>query len=539
MNTKIHPDLKSADSLSGHKETTAYILFQKEELNAKKSRMECLLNQNFISKYGSKQPNSRINSFIKATVADFLDSYNNMSVAESMIESLESQIREISSKMRMDVQSKRNAVQQLMQQKSHSVSDLSASDYNNNNNNRSNSGNGSRRNSSGGNNSLPLINPKHGSGSQQQLDPSWSVLNAIMALSEEDKQKKEAKEAWARKEIFRHELDRQRQANESKRELESKEKGVLLEQAKKVVQSVEAEKEVIAHKKEAKFEYERVTRLAQIEERKSVKERERQIKIAQERMEMARSRRLAEDEAEEVNRKKEVQKKAQDKVFLENEANKMVKAEIQKKQWEYEAKLNVDYENKLAREEQARENALKARMDQLKAFEGSYDGMALSKKKEVGMALEKVMNEVDKKNRGDEERELLKVEIRKKEMMRSREFNLTLIDKKQRIKDEERKKDLEMRARMEAELVEQKSRERSLLEAKRIKMIDLKINLDKQVSQRHQVQEFSKGPGLSSLEISLNQAIIKKIENDPDLFEKVLERVKPPPQATSTGFKWG
>ena len=63
-----------------------------------------------------------------------------------------------------------------------------------------------------------------------------------------------------------------------------------------------------------------------------------------EKADMARSKRLAEEEAAAVLHKKEMDALRVEQVKLENERNKALKEEAKRKQWEYEAKLNREYE---------------------------------------------------------------------------------------------------------------------------------------------------------------------------------------------------
>ena len=97
-------------------------------------------------------------------------------------------------------------------------------------------------------------------------------------------------------------------------------------------------------RKEESYVNERTSRLAQIQERQSIRDQEREVKIAREQNEMARARRLLEEEEEKKQKRKEDQKKAQEAMKIENEYNKSLKAEARKKQWEYEASLNKQYE---------------------------------------------------------------------------------------------------------------------------------------------------------------------------------------------------
>lgn len=74
----------------------AYKLLNKEEIKAKKGRLECLLIQQFISKYGAKTSSiqSMIQELIKKTVHEFMSSHDDILVAENNIGELEKLIIE-------------------------------------------------------------------------------------------------------------------------------------------------------------------------------------------------------------------------------------------------------------------------------------------------------------------------------------------------------------------------------------------------------------------------------------------------------------
>ena len=104
------------------------------------------------------------------------------------------------------------------------------------------------------------------------------------------------------------------------------------------------EQQELQHKKEIMFSEERQIRLEQIEQRKLQRDAERQQRIVAEQADMARARRLAEEDEERKQRKKETEKKAQDMVLVDNERNKLLRAEELRKQREYENMLNRQYE---------------------------------------------------------------------------------------------------------------------------------------------------------------------------------------------------
>ena len=113
-----------------------------------------------------------------------------------------------------------------------------------------------------------------------------------------------------------------------------------------------------------------------------------------------------------------------EKVKEENERNKIIKEEMKRKDWEYAAKLNRDYEAKLAREEAARAKAFKDRIDALKAIEAAYESQAGKAIAAEAKATELRTNaNMEQKQREDAEREQRKIDARNKEMAKSKEFN--------------------------------------------------------------------------------------------------------------------
>ena len=97
---------------------------------------------------------------------------------------------------------------------------------------------------------------------------------------------------------------------------------------------------------------------------------------------------------------------------------------MKRKDWEYAAKLNRDYEAKLAREEAARAKAFQDRIDALKAIEAAYESQAGKAIAAEAKATELRTNaNMEQKQREDVEREQRKVDARNKEMAKSKEFN--------------------------------------------------------------------------------------------------------------------
>ena len=148
---------------------TAMNLLKREELNAKRSRLEALLSQQFIAKYGGKRGGgARVNAFIKSTISDFLHHFTDMDAAENMIDNLEAKIREVTQKMREDI-----AVEKATAKREQQMQDQQQLDL--------------RRRGSGNNQMQEMSSPS-------SVEPSWAVLNALKVAEADEKEKAKAKE---------------------------------------------------------------------------------------------------------------------------------------------------------------------------------------------------------------------------------------------------------------------------------------------------------------------------------------------------------
>ena len=206
---------------------------------------------------------------------------------------------------------------------------------------------------------------------------------------------------------------------------------------------------------------------------------------------------------------------------------------------EYEAKLNRDYEAKLDREEQARQDAFQKRIQALKAFENNFSGVAAAEKAANDAEYEKTMAAIEEKHQQDERKARLKEENRKKDMAKSREFNLTLIEKKGKAKKDEREADFQRRVASQRALEEEMRQEAIKKDKKRRQMSEMKAALDEQVRQRAEVVQAHKNAALSSTEQHMNKGLIAKIESNPELYSKVMAKVNPTPRGGMGDFKYG
>lgn len=198
VNPQWLPKLRGECDLSSPQERLSYKLLQREEMNAKKSRVESLLLQQYTAKYGSKAPASKINTYIKNAVKNLLQESDDAQVSDKMLESLEADIREYSEKIKNDILSQTLATSTTSgKPKKSDQSGSGTTNYSGLSTVSSNSESDSRartaRTAAG--NKAP---------ESHDIDPNqWSVVSAILALTDEEQSIREYKNMVSRKNNFK------------------------------------------------------------------------------------------------------------------------------------------------------------------------------------------------------------------------------------------------------------------------------------------------------------------------------------------------
>jgi len=491
-------------TIESRKSKAAFRILQKEEDRATRSRLEILLIQQFTSRYGSKLTVSSVNDYIKRAVSDFLETYSDLDVAESMLDTLEQTIRE-------NVKGIKKMVKDSMNSTTSDNNSRSNGDVDNNNNlSRS---------------AKTLKNPNQ-----------WAVLNAIMALNDEEKEKAERRKVQEKQERFKKALEEQRNELKKKQFDEEENKKKSLRQNKEQFANYGDEQEIKRQKKLEKQAREKALIEYQIDFRRLQREKEREVEIARGQADIVRAKRLIVEDEEKRAKKKEEQKKAQDFVKEENERNKLIVEERKRQEVEYTRRLNKEYEEKLEREEKARAMAFKGRVDALKAIEAAYENQAGAAIATMQKQTELRTNaNMEQKLREDEEKERLKQEKRRRDIEKSRAFNLTLIEKKKEEKERLRQADINQRVKFEKDFAVYNQQEKSKADKKKMDMDKIKAQLDAQVEVRHRNNRDKSA--LSEIEIELNKKIVAKIMDNPSLMERVVERVQPEPASQTSGFQ--
>jgi len=326
----------------------AKAIMEREALKAKKSRLACLLVQQYITKYGSKTSTSRLNGIIKTFVHNYLDTVDG-EATNADIDNLERNVAQMTSEAKVEIQTDRD------DRRVKSAEQRAAMEKIN-----------SQRFQEKSSTAIPVnYNPN--------IDlNNWSVVNTVLALTDQESNEKAQKKVNEKKKQFKVVLDEQVQVMSMKKVEEVENKRKELARALGDVEDFHSQEQKKADAITQQVRKQRDLQMQQIEANKKRQKDERDSRIIQEKRDMERSKRMAELEQQQILEKKEWTKMNNERMKEENEKNKLVKADLKRQQGEYEMKLNKDYEAKMAKEEQDRQSAFANRMLKLSQAAQKY-----------------------------------------------------------------------------------------------------------------------------------------------------------------------
>ena len=206
--------MRTNEELSNSKQRKLYELLQREELGAKRMRTGHLLTQQFIKKYGGTGHSSLITFIQSAVKAALLDSPD-VNLTEIMLESLETSIRDAADRMKSQTRGGNPTIQGDVNHSSSSsneseskLDELADTVYAD-----TNSRGGPR---TAGDSSMPP---------NDDFDPNqWAVMNAFLALNDEDKSLREKSIIKKKMSDFKLGLDNQTQLMKARSQQDTEEK---------------------------------------------------------------------------------------------------------------------------------------------------------------------------------------------------------------------------------------------------------------------------------------------------------------------------
>ena len=188
------------DSPTTSTKRRAQALLKKQEIKEQKGRLECLLNQQFVGKFGGKNPQSRLNTLIAETVREYVRDTD--TIQPESLEALEAKLSYLTSKMKEEIQSERSARHSARMREDQMKVEAT--------HNRARVVQDSER--------RPSVDPRH-----------WAIINAAMAVDAEDNERKKREELTKQRLKFKSELEEQKADLDRRKALEKKEGNIYAE----------------------------------------------------------------------------------------------------------------------------------------------------------------------------------------------------------------------------------------------------------------------------------------------------------------------
>ena len=323
----------SSSTVPSSSASHAMRLLQREELAGKRSRLECLLLQQYSKSFHILR--SDLKNLVKARIATFVHSSDDLRFTDAEINGLELEIRDL--------------VLRFKREESSSSSSSSSQGNNREGGEVSNasSAGGSKKVSKTppgqqNNGALSTVKAKERSHSLIS-QPDWFILNTILSVKEEEEEARKRVEVERKKAALKEQLDQQIMRLRSREKHLREAKVQQREVVSKAQRDFETER---AHKEAEKVrqvQQERRANAEQMESLRRQREMDRSERIAEECRQAEQARLLSLQEEKEKQERKESSKRAMDRVISENERNKAIKEERRRQEEALEAKLNREY----------------------------------------------------------------------------------------------------------------------------------------------------------------------------------------------------
>lgn len=160
------------------------------------------------------------------------------------------------------------------------------------------------------------------------------------------------------------------------------------------------------------------------------------------------------------------------------------------------------------------------------SFGDKYEQDAGRKIKEEAIREEqRTLRDIEKKFKADDDRERMKIENRKRELQKSIQVNRGLDERKRLEIEADKEKDRKLKLKYEMDNRADEVKRRKELQEKQLKIEKTRSMLDEQVAIR--MRAVKNESALTQLEVSLNKDLITKVEEDKDLYRKIVQKVKP------------
>ncbi|GMH84911.1 hypothetical protein TrVE_jg10187 [Triparma verrucosa] len=493
-NKGIHSSASLA-KLTAQRRLKVQAMAEKEAERARKSRLESLLAQKLVAKYGTRMK-SPTNVVIKRTVKSFLANAKHISEADlkNVEEAVKKAIEEPESSFASTGGVPESSDSRAPASRSSSKANLGVT-------------------------KTPLV-----------LDPDdpktnpWTVMDTLKAIDAEESLKQDKINLLAERKAMAKTLDQQMSIEGIRARQQKKEDEAYLAQQQRMLNEWKREQEFadkIIHEKNLQM---RKIRQEQMDEKKARFAKIRQDDRAKELRDIAACKRELKKEKDDIERSKAEERKRLEKIKIANIEKEKVLEKKKQKAVAWEMKLAADYIANEEAKDRAREQALIDRMSRYEEIGQQWaDSGAGKKQREAELALErKILREAQAKDQADIDREnndKEQLRLNKKMMMETNKkmaFEKARRDKAQADKDSIyanrfRREGEAFGAEEEVRKQEERGKARAHCEL-------LKLQMEEQKTLQKRVD-------MSETEMSLNRAQMDLILKDPVTGAKIMKKL--------------
>lgn len=514
-NLTSYGQIRSPDALSSRTakklsktQVNALEILQKEENNAKLSRLESLLIQQMIAKYGTKKFQSDVNKIIRAEITKFMNSYK---ISSSPIENdnaliqLEQIIKTETDKFKSKEKLNTNNTSFIDSMEANKSLKSSSKVFSNTGIiNSEGTVTPSVLENTNGNTAGNVVTVGTTVGNSTFNTKDWKVFNAILDVNDEENEENEKKIIQQRRLKYKNDLESQIEQQKHVNLENQNEKIFWQKQINEQLQEFNHQVETSKQEKTKLILQEKEIKLQQIAEHKKRLEEERDAMKRYGQQEVLRAQRELQLQEEKKRQDREKQLKEKELFVAANERNKQIREEQANKEREHELKLQREYELRLQREEEARVAAFNHRVEQMKLAGLKYDKFAGEEiRRREKQEETRVASDVEKKDRENAEYEAKKAHDRQLYLQQSKEFNQNTIELRKQHREKEKRDDELYRLEKEKEAEAFKQEELRKKKEHKIKMQELSKTLDHQMETIHQLDESK--TILSQAEMSINK----------------------------------
>lgn len=504
-------------------------LREREQLREYRSRLQSMLLQKLIGKYGERETSSKggkgspKNQLIKDLVKSFMQS--TVSFSEDKLAELEKQVQQKLSDMKMG-----QILAPVSMDSSKVASEsVGISGQTNASNTQLRGGVAGRRKPSNAGMSASTSGNLGPDVDITEKFNAWTLLDAMRAEENEqdiknNKEKKKRREASFRKELDDHtKLVNRRKANVNADD------GDYLKSQEVAYDDWKANEKAKHDRVHRLIMEEKAGREMQVKYKKDLEARTKAERLARENAELAENEEAIQADKRRIQRLKEDAAERMRLVKIENDYNKKMRLQRKREDAEYDQKLTREYAEMLDRQEWERENAFKMRMDKLEASsKKSAEEGAAKEDADRDLKIElKILREAAAKAEADMERERRDKQALKDKAMLMLRSNQKLIDAEMErravIQKEDDKYAAHVQLKAKEFFVEEERKKQKLLSEAR----DYELKLKEQIDFRagNQALFDPNKVSMSKSERGMNEVELGKLKTNPQLRKKVIDRL--------------